>query len=62
MLDEFALIGKRDVLRNTVDWDKHSVLTFRNSPTHIVLNVDKLTKDDFESFCGLMEEVWEYIS
>lgn len=62
MLDNFSLIGKRDVLRNTVDWSKHSILTFKKDPTHIVLNINNLLEKDFDQFCALMEEVWEYIS
>ncbi len=62
MLDKFSLVNKRSVLRNTVDWEKHFVLTFRKTPTHIVLNTDELLEGDFDSFCELMEEVWEYIS
>ena len=62
MLDNFSLVDKRAVLRNTVDWDKSFVLTMRKNPTHIVLNVNELLEEDFDAFCGLMEEVWEYIS
>lgn len=62
MLEDFSLVDKRAVLRNKVDWEKSFILTFRKNPTHIVLNVNELLEGDFEQFCSLMEEVWEYIS
>lgn len=69
MLDDFNLVGKRDVLRNTVpvdeqgNWKDHMIMTYRKQPRYVFLNVDLLTEgNDYREYERLMREIWDYLS
>lgn len=59
MLDDFKMVGKKQILRNKVDWNSHFILTDKNKPIYICVNLDLLTKNkDWERIGKEVEEYY----
>ena len=67
MLDDFNLVDKRQVMRNTAPadedgrWVDHFILTFNKQPDYVCLNVDKVIEGGYQDYERLMKEIWLYL-
>ena len=62
MLEDFSLINKRQVTRNKVDWENHSVMTYDKEATHVILNVDKILKGGYKQWEELSRGIWDFLN
>lgn len=59
-LESFSLVNKRDMNHNKMEFDKHSVITFRGAPYGIFLSVDTFPQS-YKEWEELSREIWEYL-
>ncbi len=57
-MKNFKLFRKRDVIRNTADYESHFIITFREAPFGIYLSGDRLAE---KSLKENMKEIKEAV-